>query len=221
MVDDRSTDGTAELVEKICATNLRVHLLSRLKPNGLTGAIYAGILEAKYENILWMDADRSMPTSVIPKLITEKNLGFDIVMGSRFVSGGGYKGANSESSDFLEVKKVLKNSEDSFLAVILSRLLNKFLSSLLGYGIKDYTSGFILTTKKIVSEIGLSGNYGEYCPRFLFRAARSGYSISEVGYINLPRVYGVSKTGTSMSQYIRRGLPYVRVAVTERLKSLW
>jgi dolichol-phosphate mannosyltransferase len=221
VVDDQSTDGTAELVDKICATNSRVLLISRPNPNGLTGAINAGVLQAKYENILWMDADRSMPAFVIPNLIAAKNLGFDIAMGSRFVSGGGYKGTNLESSDFSKVKKVLKNSEDAFLAVILSRFLNIFLSRLLGFGIKDYTSGFILATKNIVVEIGLTGNYGEYCPRFLFRAAKSGFSISEVGYINLPRVHGVSKTGTSLSQYIWRGLPYVYVAVTERLKSLW
>ena len=220
VIDDQSKDGTPELVHRITETNPRVHLLSRQNPDGLTGAIHAGTLKAKYENILWMDADRSMPALVIPKLIASKKLGFDVVIGSRFVSGGGYKGATSEASDYSEVKKALRNSEDSFLAVLLSRLLNRFLSVVLGFGIKDYTSGFILTSKQIVSEIGLSGNYGEYCPKFLFRAARSGYTVSEIGYINLPRVHGVSKTGTSLLQYIWRGLPYVRVAITERIKSL-
>ena len=99
VVDDSSTDGTDLLIMKMARINPEIRLISRTSPNGLTGALHEGILEARYPYVLWMDADGSMPANVIPKLVEGVNNNFDIAIGSRFVEGGGYKGVNIESKN--------------------------------------------------------------------------------------------------------------------------
>lgn len=221
VVDDSSTDGTDMLITRMAKENPKIKLISRDKPNGLTGAIYEGILEAKFPYVLWMDADGSMPPSVIPELVAAIKDNFMIAVGSRFVEGGGYKGINFESRNLFSAYKVLRRSNDSIVAVILSRILNLFLRTLLGKQVRDYTTGFILAPKSLVINIGLRGNYGEYCPRFLHQAQRAGFSVAEVGYINLPRIFGESKTGSNLFQYLKRGFPYAWVAIQERALSIY
>ena len=74
IVDDGSPDGTAELAEKLAVANSprRIHLLKRLKKQGLGPAYVAGFKEALKlgaDQIIQMDADLSHSPEYIPELL--------------------------------------------------------------------------------------------------------------------------------------------------------
>lgn len=201
VVDDNSPDGTAKEVKKMIKDkkikNLRI--IIRRKKRGLTASIWEGILKSRGEIIVWMDCDFSHPPSVIPNLIKQIDNGYDIVVASRFVKGGEYK-------------KNIENKSESFLQVILSRILNYSIQILLGGEFKDYTSGFIAIRRKVFSDIKLSGDYGEYFIDLITRATLLKYKVKEIPFVNLPRRYGESKTGSAPGALLKRGAKYINLS---------
>ena len=185
----------------------RVRLELRTSDHGLTKSIAHGVRAATGEVVVWMDCDLSHPASVIPSLLQGLDEGYDLVVASRFVSGGSFK-------------KGTDGTQDSMLAVALSRLMNYTVQFFLDHRFKDYTSGFIAVKRAIVVDLGLHGDYGEYFIDLMFRAMRAGYLVLEIPFVNLPRLHGSSKTGTSLTQFIRRGRGYLTTAVRLRLAAM-
>lgn len=219
VVDDSSVDGTQELVREFSKKNSNVSLIERENPNGLPGAILAGIQESKGDLVAWMDSDGSMPIDVLIKMLRFQQVNqLDLVIGSRFVSGGGFKGLNeSGSTSIFQFIRNIHNSQDKVLAVFLSRILNMSLRILLRSKIKDITSGFILIKRDLIINQSFIGSYGEYCPILLSRLEQQKIKLAEFGYVCIPRIYGESKTGQNLFDYIKRGFPYLHVAVKEML----
>jgi dolichol-phosphate mannosyltransferase len=92
-VDDRSTDGTQEIVRSL-GRDQPVRLIERESAElGLAGAIMAGARAAQGELLLVMDADLSHPPDRIKDLLAPLLDGAaDMVIGSRYVSGGSTPG---------------------------------------------------------------------------------------------------------------------------------
>lgn len=93
VVDDSSPDGTADIVHRLGARTGRVHLLSRPGKLGLGTATIAGYrwaLERGYQRAITIDADFSHPPEKIPQML-EASLHSDVVIGSRYVPGGGHR----------------------------------------------------------------------------------------------------------------------------------
>ncbi|MED5372027.1 MAG: polyprenol monophosphomannose synthase [Myxococcota bacterium] len=89
VVDDSSPDGTAERVEAFAERDPGVHLLSRPGPGGLAGAYLAGFAHALHQGaarVVQMDADGSHDPLSLPEMLAHSA---DLVLGSRYVSGGG------------------------------------------------------------------------------------------------------------------------------------
>lgn len=211
VVDDGSDDGTREVVQRLQQEDpSHVKLIERDRPDGLTGAIREGILSLDTQVVAWLDADGSMPPEALAQMWPYfKSSPHGVVVGSRFAPGGGFKGVSEAGRNLRQIRRNLKQSNDSITAVLLSRIFNMVLRVLLGGTVRDYTSGFILAPKRVVLEVGLVGDYGDYCPVFLYKAQRMGFTIQEVPYINLPRQHGTSKTGSGLRDYVRRGVPYI------------
>ena len=223
VVDDGSTDGTDLFVSDLQKTEQRVTRIDRSSLlKSLPDSLNSGIAEAGYEHVLWMDADGSMPASTVGIMVaafnSKPNTEKLIVVGSRFVPGGGFKGSGeSGKTGLLQARRNLKATNDSFTAMILSRILNQYLYLALKRCCKDPASGFVLTSKKHLTANPLQGSYGDYCPRFLYESHLSKIEIVEIPYICLPRQFGESKTGSNLMQLIKRGLPYVVMPLKIRL----
>lgn len=189
VVDDDSPDGTWQLVGAMAENDERIRLLRRTDERGLTSALMAGIELARGDVIAWMDCDLSMPPEVLPTLL-EATDQVDIAVGSRYVQGGADIG-------------------HSLVGRLFSRTINLWASLLLGWKVKDYTSGFMAVRRHVFDRIKLRGDYGEYCIDLLARAQRMGFSVREVPYHCVPRLQGESKTATNAWGYLRRGWKYV------------
>lgn len=217
VVDDNSTDGTSRLLKQIQMEDSRFSFIIRMSEPSLPQSILAGIMAAETEFVAWLDADGSMPILDLIRFVSAaQSENLDVVIGSRFVIGGGFKGLNEVGrTSFMDFYRNLKNSQDSMLAVLLSRALNEFLRLVLRTGVRDLTSGFMVVRKSLIQESDFDAKYGEYCPILIRRLALRGAKIQEIGYMCLPRYRGSSKTGSSLISYINRGLPYVFKSVFE------
>ncbi len=205
VVDDDSPDGTWRIVQELAAADPRVRLIHRVGRRGLTSAIQEGIDSAQGGVVVWMDCDFSMPPELIPRLVhAVLHEGYDLAVGSRFVPGG-------------SGKHNLRGTRDNWLGVALSSLLNYALRFWLGSSFRDYTSGFIACHHRVLQEIRLVGDYGEYFMALIYQARRRGFRIIEIPYVCAPREFGESKTGSTLWQYARRGIKYLRTAMRLRL----
>ena len=89
-VDDDSGDGTADLVREVARTDGRIRCLQRIGRRGLSSACVEGMLSSSAPYMAVMDGDlQHDETLLIRMLDTLKEGGADVVIGSRYVSGGG------------------------------------------------------------------------------------------------------------------------------------
>ena len=219
VVDDASPDGTAAVARARASRDPAVRVIVREPPRGLTASIARGVGEARHDVIAWMDADGSMPPELLPRLLAPIERGeADLVIGSRFLPGGGIKGHNPATGrhGWLGIARRLRGTEDSILAVALSSFGNWLLRRLLSRAVTDWTSGFIAVRAEVTRAIPLEGDYGEYFLVFVYRALAAGYRVREVPYVIEPRLFGVSKTGENLREYAQRGVQYVAAAMRAR-----
>jgi dolichol-phosphate mannosyltransferase len=177
VVDDDSPDDTYHIVTGM--GDDRVRAIKRISTRGLASAINRGIIETRGEFIGWMDADLSMPAELLPVMI-EKLKDYDIVIGSRYAEGG--------------------RDARSWLRVVASRMINGLATIVLGFGIKDYDSGFIVMRRDVLDRVTLMPTgYGSYFVEFIYACCKKGLRVLEVPYTFNDREKGVSKSAPSVS----------------------
>ncbi len=88
IVDDKSTDQTAELAEKFVEKHGGFRVL-REPHRGKGGTVIAGMLAAKGDIVLFADMDQATPLKEVRQFFPKFEKGYDIVIGSR----SGRKGA--------------------------------------------------------------------------------------------------------------------------------
>lgn len=200
VVDDNSPDKTWELVQDISKGNKNVRVIRRTSDRGLVRSIKAGISEARGDFIGWMDADLGMPPATLPGML--KALGEnDVAVGSRYVKGG--------------------RDTRGLLRVVSSRLINLFANIFLGFGVKDYDSGFILAKREVMDKIPLKQDkaYGSYCIEFLYDCIKSGFRVKELPYTFKEREFGDSKTADRPWTLFRHGITYSLHILKVRFKN--
>ena len=82
VVDDGSTDGTAEVVEHHNRVQPRI-VLQQEPHRGKGGAVRAGMLRATAPYRFLCDADLSMPVRELPRFLSSMAEGADVAIGSR------------------------------------------------------------------------------------------------------------------------------------------
>jgi dolichol-phosphate mannosyltransferase len=135
VVDDNSPDGTISIVNEIKNTKPNVNIIVRLADHGLSQSVAEGFVQASSNILVVIDADLSHPPSLIPTMYHEIMGGYDIVIGSRYMDGGGIK------------KWPLKRRVISLGATFLGRLLFPDIS--------DPVSGFFTIRKSVVAKSAL------------------------------------------------------------------
>jgi dolichol-phosphate mannosyltransferase len=198
VVDDDSVDQTWHLVESL--GDPRVVVIRRVDTRGLASAFNRGIIESRGEIVGWMDADMCMPPSMLPAMIDKLN-DHDIVVGSRYASGG--------------------KDDRAALRVISSRLINGLAGMVLGYGIKDYDSGFVVLRRTVFNKVSIiPTGYGAYFMEFLYTCRKKGLTVYEMPYLFRDRAKGISKSAPSIFKFFKTGMQYVIRIFTARLRRI-
>ena len=204
VVDDDSPDRTWEVASQVVCPPAQIEVIRRMENHGLTASLSNGIEAAIHDVIVWLDCDFSHPPERIPQMLYMLGQGFDVAVNSRYVAGGGED----------------RTGKGGALQRFLSTLFNWLVRFFLDATFADYTSGFVAVRKDVLQAIPLRGDYGEYFVDFIFRALRKKYRICELPFAAMARRSGVSKTGTTLLQYIRRGIKYLVSAARLRLEVL-
>jgi dolichol-phosphate mannosyltransferase len=198
VVDDDSADKTWKLVEDL--NNPRVVLVRRVDTRGLASAFNRGIIESRGGIVGWMDADMCMPPSLLPAMIKKLDE-YDIVVGSRYAPGG--------------------IDDRTPLRVISSRLINGLAGLVLGYGIKDYDSGFVVLRRSVFDKVSIiPTGYGAYFMEFLYTCRKKGLTVYELPYVFRDRAKGISKSAPSVYRFFKTGMQYVLRIFTARLRRI-
>ncbi len=201
VVDDDSPDLTWKIAGETVCVGAVVRVLRRMENHGLTASLNDAIALAQNDVIVWFDCDFSQPPDRIPQLLWKINDGFDAVVNSRYLEGGGEN----------------RSGDGSWLHLLLSRCLNYTLCHLLDLSFTDYTSGFIAVRRAVFSDLRLSGDYGEYFIDLIYKILiDKRYKVSELPYVMQARRSGISKTGTNLLHYLKRGRKYVSTILTLR-----
>ncbi len=191
VMDDRSPDGTATLAREAGAGDPRVRVIERPPPAGLTLSIYDGIQRARGTFVAWMDCDFSHPPELLPELLAPLRRGdADVACASRYVHGGA-------------------DERGEATAVFASLAITKLAQWCIDRRVLDYTTGYVMAPRALLLELGLHGDYGEYCIELLGAAVLRGYRVLEVPYVSISRVEGESKTATTVVGFVRRGWRYL------------
>jgi dolichol-phosphate mannosyltransferase len=181
IIDDNSPDGTAELVKKMQATYLNLHLVERAAKLGLGTAYITGFnwaLDRNYSYIYEMDADFSHDPKDLVRLYIEcSEKGADVAIGSRYISGVNV------------VNWPLSRVLMSYFASIYVRIIT-------GMKIMDTTAGFVCYRRAVLEKIRTdkikSIGYG-FQIEMKFIAWKLGFRIVEVPIIFTDRRLGSSK----------------------------
>ncbi len=134
-VDDDSRDGTNKLVREIALHDSRVRCLQRIGRRGLSSACIEGILASSAPYLAVMDADLQHDESLLPKMLKVlKSESVSIVIGSRYIEGGGADGLNKAR----------------FKASRLATFLAKFF---LKAEVSDPMSGFFMLKRSLFEKV--------------------------------------------------------------------
>jgi|SRR3989344_42417 len=201
VVDDNSPDGTASIVKRLIG-RYSVKLLVRPKQKGLATAILTGIKRSSGKIVVLMDTDFNHQPKDIPRLLkalSRDNL--DLVIGSRYISGGGMPLSEAGPIQFLGSK-------------LGNWMVNKLILNL---SVSESLSGFVAVKTKSLKKFPLKSifrGYGDYCMRLLFHAQQQGLKVGEVAVVYGKRRYGVSK-----SRLLPMFINYFKTALSLKLFS--
>ena len=180
VVDDNSPDGTGEIADELAACHSTVHVVHREGKLGLGTAYVAGFkyaLERDYDRVMSMDADFSHHPRYIPEMIEKSRSECDVVIGSRYVRGGGTSGCTLPRK-------------------FLSWGANAFAKTVLGLGAMDCTAGFRCYRREVLESLDLDdifSNGYSFLIEVLYKVQREGYQVGETPIIFENRRRGTSK----------------------------
>lgn len=185
VVDDGSPDGTGDIVAAHAAHNPRVHLLRRAGKQGLGTAYVAGFryaLAHGAEYVFEMDADFSHDPRYLPELLHAAETAYDLVIGSRYVAGGG-------------------TTDWGIGRQLISRGGNVYARTILGLPLADMTGGFRCYRRQALEAVQLEtirSNGYSFQIEMAYRVHCAGLHVGEVPIVFPDRRVGESK----MSKHI-------------------
>ncbi len=180
VVDDNSPDGTGQIADEIARNDNKVKVMHRQGKLGLGTAYVAGFryaLAEKYDFIFEMDCDFSHDPKYLPAMVAEAEKGADLVLGSRYVSGGG-------TVNWGPLRK------------FISRGGSLYARTILGVPVRDLTGGFKCFRRNVLESIDLDSisahGYG-FQIEMTYRVLKSGFRVVELPIIFVDRRVGQSK----------------------------
>lgn len=205
VIDDNSPDGTGEIADRVATTLDGVSVLHRSHKEGLGPAYIAGFRRALADGadyVISMDCDFSHDPADVPRLVAAAEEGADVVIGSRYVPGGGTRNWG--------IGRRIVSAGGSFYA-----------RTLLGLRIRDMTGGFRCFRRTVLETVDLDsiGTRGyAFQIELTYRALLRGFTVAEVPIVFTDRTAGQSKMTRAIFLEAVRKVPALRyAALTHRL----
>jgi glycosyltransferase involved in cell wall biosynthesis len=168
VVDDGSTDGTAEVMTELGKHHPELRLLRLRRNYGKSTALQAGFDRARGEIVVLMDADGQDRPEEILKLLKGLEDGLELATGRR----------------------VRRN--DRVIKRHTSRVYNRVTAAVTGIEGEDFNSGLKAMKREVMNPLVLYGELHRYIPVL---AQWNGFKVGEIDVDHAPRLHGSSKFG--------------------------
>jgi glycosyltransferase involved in cell wall biosynthesis len=167
VVDDGSTDRTADIVRGYAERHPQVRLVSHPTNRGYGHALRTGFASTRGDAVALIDGDRQFRIADLALLI-ERWEDADVIVGYRIVRA------------------------DPRSRLIIARIYKTVLRSLFKLGIRDPDCGFKLFKRNVVDTITpqLVSRSAFISPEIVIRSQLAGFKIVEVGVPHHPRIAG-------------------------------
>lgn len=188
-VDDGSTDGTAEKLRALKREWPNIYVVRHEKNEGMAAALKTGIqraLESDCEALVFMDADGTHDPADIPRFLQALEDGYDFVIGSRFMPGGG----------MVDVPR---------WRVIMSKVGNLLGRVVLRLPVKDATSGYRAGSREVFETISLDETGFPIQLEETIKIAAAGSRLTEIPIVLTHRNRGESKFRVSPNLIVSYG----------------
>ena len=168
-VDDGSCDQTFEELKKLNTNTFETLIIKHRTNLSQSAAIYTGIHQSKYENIIIMDGDLQNDPNDLAKMVSEFEKGTDMLIGWR------------------------KHRKDNFFSRTLPSIIANFIVRLFSKSkIHDHGCAFKILKKYIIDD---STIWGDFHRLLAARVANNNYQVKEIEVKHNSRIHGNSNYG--------------------------
>jgi glycosyltransferase involved in cell wall biosynthesis len=195
-VDDGSSDGSLDMLEKLTAEDpCHVCVVSFRRNFGQTAAIAAGIDHSQGEIIILMDADLQNDPADIPMMLEKINQGYDVVSGWR-----------------------VKRQDDFITRTFPSRIANWLISTVTGVHLHDYGCTLKAYRREVITGFRLYGEMHRFIPAY---AHSVGARMIEVPVHHSSRKFGKTKYGINRTLKVILDLFTVKFLISYANKPIY
>jgi len=170
VVDDASTDRTADLADAMAAADPRVRVVHHERNRKLGGAIKTGFATATGDLILYSDADLPFDMHEVPRALRLlRTYDADIVSAYR-----------------------LDRTGEGYLRAIYTFIYNLLIRSAFDVRMRDINFAFKLCRRQVFERVELRSEGSFIDAELIIRATRMGYDVLQFGVDYFPRTQGES-----------------------------
>ena len=197
IVDDASPDGTGVVADRLAAEHPDVLVLHRTAKAGIGAAYAAGFdvaLRGGAGLVVQMDADLSHDPADVPRLLAVARSGADVVLGSRYVVGGGVEGWPAWRR-------------------LLSRFGSHYARRMLDSDVHDLTGGFKCFRRAALERMdhgGVRARGYAFQVELTHRAVVAGLRVVEIPIVFRERRHGRSKMSPAIALEAAWAVPRLR-----------
>jgi glycosyltransferase involved in cell wall biosynthesis len=188
-VDDGSTDGSFQVMERLARSRADVSVVRLRRNFGKAAALAHGFAASSGEYIITLDGDRQDDPAEIGRLIERLDEGYDLVSGWK------------------------QSRQDPLSKTIPSRLFNWTVRRTTGIPLHDFNCGLKAYRREVIETIHVYGEQHRYIPVV---AAQAGFKVTEERVNHRKRVAGRSKYG--WQRYLRGYLDLLTVLFLGRYR---
>ena len=196
IVNDHSTDATADLVNRISKQYNNIKLVENKLNKGFANALKTGFNNIGTDVVIPVMADLCDDLSTIKSMLNKINEGYDVVCGSRYIKGGARIGGSKLKGFF-------------------SYFVGKSLRCLLGLPINDIANAFKMYRKKAIDSINIQSQSFEISMEIPLKAYYLGFKITEI-----PTVWKERSRGKSSFSMFKLLPNYLKLYIWAIFKSL-
>jgi dolichol-phosphate mannosyltransferase len=177
VVDDASTDGTAQVVEKLAAQNPRIRVYRSHYTNGFGFAVRSGLEVFDGDAVAIVMGDGSDDPNDLVRYFELIDEGYDCAFGSRFLPG-------SKVRSYPAIK------------LVINRIVNFGIRLLFRHGYNDTTNAFKAYRREVIANVQpLVSNHFNLTVELPLKAVVRGHSYAVIPITWTNRAAGQSKLG--------------------------
>lgn len=169
VVNDGSTDYTAEVLEELASRYPELRVIHHPQNRGYGAALRTGFAAATKEWVFYTDGDAQYDPRELSRLVEALEEGVDVVNGYKIVR------------------------HDPISRRIIGRLYHHFVRLTFGFKLRDVDCDFRLIRRSLFDRIPLESNTGTICLEMVKKFQDAGCVFVEVPVHHYHRQYGVSQ----------------------------